>query len=197
MKRRLGFPLFLILACMPVQGQAPAEAAPVFEIVTVDSSVTFFVKSSVALTGKFEKWDAALTCTSTDPSTCGLNLNVQAASVNSGSGMKDGKLKSKDFFDVKGNPLITFKTTKLTQTGPLAFDIAGVFTIRGVSKPETIHLVVTRDGSGGTLKGQMAFDRKEYGMTSGIPFIKIADRVEVTVDLKGKRTSGPALNLGN
>ena len=39
----------------------------------------------------------------------------------------------------------------------------------------------------------MAFDRKDYGMTSGIPFIKIADRVEVTVDLNGKRVSGPPL----
>jgi hypothetical protein len=28
-------------------------------------------------------------------------------------------------------------------------------------------------------------------MNSGIPFIKIADRVEVSVDLKGKRVSGP------
>ena len=37
----------------------------------------------------------------------------------------------------------------------------------------------------------MAFDRKDYGMNSGIPFIKIADRVEVTVDLKAKRVSGP------
>jgi len=39
----------------------------------------------------------------------------------------------------------------------------------------------------------MAFDRKDYGMTSGIPFIKIADRVEVSIDLKGKRVSGPPL----
>jgi len=41
----------------------------------------------------------------------------------------------------------------------------------------------------------MAFDRKDYGMNSGIPFIKVADRVEVTVDLKGKRVSGPPLDL--
>ena len=39
----------------------------------------------------------------------------------------------------------------------------------------------------------MAFDRKDYGMNSGIPFIKIADRVEVDVDLKAKRVSGPPL----
>jgi hypothetical protein len=30
-------------------------------------------------------------------------------------------------------------------------------------------------------------------MTKGIPFVKIADTVEVTVDLKGKRVSGPPL----
>jgi hypothetical protein len=37
----------------------------------------------------------------------------------------------------------------------------------------------------------MAFDRTDYGMNSGIPFIRIADHVEVTVDLEGKRVSGP------
>jgi hypothetical protein len=41
----------------------------------------------------------------------------------------------------------------------------------------------------------MAFDRKDYGMDSGIPFIKIADRVEVTVDLHAKRISGPRVNI--
>ena len=41
----------------------------------------------------------------------------------------------------------------------------------------------------------MAFDRKDYGMNNGIPFIKIADRVEVDVDLHGKPTSGPLLKL--
>jgi hypothetical protein len=41
----------------------------------------------------------------------------------------------------------------------------------------------------------MAFDRKDYGMNSGIPFIKIADRVEVPVALKAKRVSGPPVDL--
>jgi hypothetical protein len=41
----------------------------------------------------------------------------------------------------------------------------------------------------------MAFDRKEFGMNSGIPFIRIADRVEVSVALTGKRVSGPPLDV--
>jgi len=41
----------------------------------------------------------------------------------------------------------------------------------------------------------MAFDRKQYGMNSGIPLMKNADRVEVTVNLKATRVSGPPVTL--
>ena len=81
------------------------------------------MKASVALEGKFDKWDASLTFTSPDVTTGVLDIKIQAASVNSGSGMKDDKLKSKDFFDVNQNPLITFKSTKVVQTGPTTFDV--------------------------------------------------------------------------
>jgi hypothetical protein len=47
----------------------------------------------------------------------------------------------------------------------------------------------------GPIKGIIACDRKQYGMNSGIPFIKIADRVEVDIALAGKRVSGPPLVL--
>jgi polyisoprenoid-binding protein YceI len=90
--------------------------------------------------------------------------------------MKDGKLKGKDFFNVKEDPFITFHSTKVVQTGPNTFDIQGTFTIRGVSKPETLTLTLSGKGTGeGEVTGTMAFDRKDYGMNSGIPFIKIAD----------------------
>ena len=106
--------------------------------------------------------------------------------------MKDGKLKSKDFFDVKENPLITFHSTKVVQTGPDTVEFDGDFTIRGVTKHEKLTFAVTGKGTGtGKITGTMAFDRKDYGMNSGIPFIKIANRVEVTVDMNVKRVSGP------
>ena len=169
---------------------------PVFQISPQQSSIKFFVKASVAPEGKFDMWDASLTFTSPDVTTGVLDIKIQAASVNSGSGMKDDKLKSKDFFDVNQNPLITFKSTKVVQTGPTTFDVPGTFTIRGVSKPETLTLTVNGAGTGsGYIKGTMAFDRKDYGMNSGIPFIKIADRVEVTVDIFAKRVSGPPVVL--
>jgi polyisoprenoid-binding protein YceI len=185
------------IVCLSASGMFPSlgrAQAPVFEITPVDSSIKFHVKSSVTIAGKFDQWDATLTFTSPDETTGVLEVKIQAASVDTGSGMKNGKLKSKDFFDVQQNPLITFRSTKFVQTGPNTYEVDGDFTIRGVSNPEKLTLTVSGKGTGsGEIKGTMVFNRKDYGMNGGIPFIKIADHVDVTFHLKGKRISGPPL----
>jgi len=189
--------LLSLLAASALLSPLAQAQAPVFVISPPpQSTIKFNVKASVAIAGTFDKWDATLTFASPDVTTGVLDIKIQAASVNTGSGMKDGKLKGKDFFDADHDPLITYKSTKIVQTGPNTFDVPGTFTIRGVSKPETLTLTVSGVGTGsGAIKGTMAFDRKEFGMNSGIPFIKIADRVEVDIDLAGKRISGPPLTL--
>jgi polyisoprenoid-binding protein YceI len=166
--------------------------APVFVITPEESTIKFYVKSSVDIEGHFDKWDATLTFTSPNVSTGTLDIKIQAATVNTGSGMKDKKLKSKDFFDVKQDPLITFKSTKIVRTSPTTYQVQGDFTIRGVTKPDTLMLTVDSEGKGiGEIKGTMAFDRKDYGVDGSIPFIRIADRVEVTIAFLAKRVSGP------
>jgi polyisoprenoid-binding protein YceI len=165
-------------------------------ITPVESSIKFDVKASMDIAGKFDKWDATLTFTSPDETTGVLEITIQAASVDTGSGMKNGKLKGKDFFDVEKNPLITFKSTKIVKTGHETYEVDGDFTIRGVSNPEKLTLTVSGEGTGsGEIKGTMVFNRKDYGMNKGIPFIKIADHVNVEFHLKGTRVSGPPLNL--
>jgi polyisoprenoid-binding protein YceI len=182
-----------LLALLPTLSRAQA---PVFEIIPVSSSIRFDVKASVDITGKFDKWDASLTFTSPEETTGVLQITIQAASVDTGSGMKNGKLKGKDFFDVDNNPLITFKSTKVVKTGPESYEVDGDFMIRGVSNPEKLTLIVSGKGTGsGEIKGKMVFNRKDYGMNKGIPFIKIADHVEVDIHLKAKRVSGPQLDL--
>jgi len=187
--------VLLSLAFSPAV-RAQSTTAPEFEITPEQSKISFAVKASVSLDGVFEKWDASLKFTSTDPSTGVLDVKIEADSVNTGSGFKDDKLKDKDFFDVKKDPYITFHSTKIVQTAPNTFEVQGTFTIRGVSKPETLTFVAQRQGNaGGEIKGTMAFDRKEFGMNSGIPFIRIADRVEVSINFKATHVSGPPLVL--
>jgi polyisoprenoid-binding protein YceI len=184
-----------LLALMAVPS-ASFAAAPVFVVSQHGSSVTFHVKASTPLQGRFDRWTGSLTFSSPDVSTGVLQIKVDAASVDTGSGLKDGALKSDKFFDVKNNPVISFRSTRISQTGPNTFAVAGIFMIRGVSKPQSLVLTTSgQSGSAGEIKGTMVFDRRDYGMTSGIPLVSIANHVDVTVDLKVKRVGGPPVTL--
>jgi len=171
--------------------QAPA-GVPVFQVTPGDSTITFHVNASVTIEGTFDQWQASLTFTSPAVESAVLDVQIQAASVNTGSDLKNNTLKGKDFFNVAEDPVITFHSTQVVQTGPETFDVPGTFTIRGVAKPETLHLTLSGKGTGsGEITGTMAFDRKDFGMTHNILFLHIADRVEVQVNLKATRASGP------
>jgi polyisoprenoid-binding protein YceI len=184
----------LVLLASTVVPSVSRAQTPVFVITPENSSIKFHVNASVALDGTFDKWAATLTFSSPDVTTGVLDIKIQAGSVDTGSGLKNRKLRSNDFFAVQQNPLITFRSKKIVQTGPSSFEISGEFTIRGVSKTETLTLTVSGKGTGsGAIRGTMDFDRRDYGMNSGIPLIRIADRVDVTVDLRVKRISGPPL----
>jgi polyisoprenoid-binding protein YceI len=185
------FAVLSLFACALLTQLSRAQA-PIFVITPEQSTIKFYVKSSVDIEGRFDNWDATLTFTSPKISTGVLDIKIYADSVNTGSGMKDDKLKSKDFFDVKQDPLITFKSTKIVRSSPGNYQIQGNFTIRGVTKTDTLTLTTDSEGKGaGEIKGTMAFDRKDYGIDGSIPFIRIADRVEVNVAFKSKRVSGP------
>jgi polyisoprenoid-binding protein YceI len=191
-----GFARLAILMAFAVSTIPPSVRAqvPTYEVTPEDSTIKFDVESSVPIKGTFSQWTATMTFKSVDVTTGMLDIKIQADSVDTGSGMKNGKLKGKDFFDVKRAPQITFVSTKVVQTGEDTFELDGDFTIRGVTKKEKLVLKVNGRGTGsGFITGTMAFDRKDYGMNSNIPFIKIANRVEVNVDLKWKKVGGPPL----
>jgi polyisoprenoid-binding protein YceI len=172
---------------------APAAnaQAPIFHISHPPKcGVKFEAGASFAIIGTFRTWDATLTCPFTDPTNCSLEMKIQADSVDTGNAMKDGKLKGSNFFDANDNPYITFKSTKIVAAAANAAEIHGDFTIRSVKKPEKLAPALKSADTGtGTIAGTMAFDPKDYGMNKGIPFIKIANRVQVTCDLHIPRDS--------
>src|ERR1700735_5923167 len=105
--------LFIFAACM-LQSTVRAQV-PIYEVTPGESSIKFDVESSVPIKGTFSQWEASMTFTSTDVRTGVLDIKIQAESVDTGSGMKNSKLKSKDFFDAKRAPQITFVSTKVIQ----------------------------------------------------------------------------------
>jgi polyisoprenoid-binding protein YceI len=96
--------LCLVAFCI-LPSAIPAQV-PVYEVRPVESTIKFGVDSSVPIRGTFDKWNARMKFSSTDVRSGVLIIEIQADSVNTGSGLKNNKLKSKDFFDVKESPVI-------------------------------------------------------------------------------------------
>ena len=114
--RTRGFPMvvlcLLAFCALPSKNRAQV---PVYEVTPVESTIKFGVESSVPIKGTFDKSNASIKFSSTDVRSGVLEIEIQADSVDTGSGMKNNKLKSKDFFNVKDSPMITFKSTKVVQ----------------------------------------------------------------------------------
>lgn len=92
----------LTVLCLLASALVPALAqaqGPIFKVTTEESAIHFAVSASVAIDGKFEKWDATLTFPSTDATSGVLDIKIYADSVNTGSGMKDAIPLKKDYRD--------------------------------------------------------------------------------------------------
>jgi len=119
---------------------------PVYEVTPVESTIKFGVESSVPIKGTFDKWNASMKFSSADVRSSVLEIEIQADSVNTGSGLKNNKLKGKDFFNAQDSPTITFKSTKvvhpvvLTVERHCAVDASGSRSLTVICERESFSL---------------------------------------------------------
>jgi polyisoprenoid-binding protein YceI len=191
MIKQLTFILFLIFSGVALnaqtQDQTPSQTGRDFTINVPESKVEFFVGSSDGdVNGVFKTWTGKLSQTTGGvPESAKLGFEVTADSMSTGSGLKDRMVKGKDFFYVKDFPMVTFISTKVVPSAdPNKFQVQGNFTLRGVTKPVVLQVTLDRDGKGGgQVYADLSFDRREFGMTKSIPFVRVSDSVRVRVDL--------------
>jgi polyisoprenoid-binding protein YceI len=105
--------------------------------------------------------------------------------MTTGSSVKDRMVKGKDFFYVRKYPTITLASTQvIPSSDPNKFQAQGDFTLRGVTKPVTLQVTLDRDSKGGgRIYEDLSFDRRDFGMTKNVPFVRVSDSVRVRLDL--------------
>jgi hypothetical protein len=71
--KALRFAVLCLLASALLPSLSQTQG-PVFKVSTEESDIRFFVKASVAIEGKFNKWDASLTLPSADATSGVLDI---------------------------------------------------------------------------------------------------------------------------
>jgi polyisoprenoid-binding protein YceI len=125
---------YALLLCMSTCISAHA-AQPVWKINPAASFVDFHTKNfGMSVDGKFGGLSGEVHYDGKHLANSDVDANVSISTINTGIGMRDSHLKSKDFFDAKNFPQASFKSTKIEEKADGSFVITGQFTLHGISK---------------------------------------------------------------
>ena len=113
--------------------------------------------------GAFEKYSGTVVINEKNPSKSKIDVAIEVGSINTGDKKRDEHLLSPDFFNAKKFPKMTFVSSKVSKKGA-GYLVAGKLTIRGISKPVTLHVnEVTK-----TIKGPWGKTRRGASATTEI-----------------------------
>ncbi len=167
------------------------------------SSVGFHVRHLMIskVHGRFLSWTGALHLDPVDPTKSSVEVQIDAASIDTKEPKRDDHLRSADFFDAANFPHLTFKSTRVVRDGDdLAVD--GELTIRGVTRP--VHLKVepageVKDPWGGTRTGFSAkttISRKDFGLTWNQLLeaggVAVGDKIEISLEIEAIKKAATA-----
>jgi polyisoprenoid-binding protein YceI len=123
-----------------------------------------------------------------------VEATVQMASIDTNSADRDTHVKSGDFFDVENHPVMTFKSTKVTDDA-----LEGLLTIKGTTKPVSFDLDfggVSADPWGGTRAGFEAtaeINRKDFDLSWNVAIegggVLVGEKVKITLDIQLVQTA--------
>jgi polyisoprenoid-binding protein YceI len=133
----------------------------------------------------FHSWDADMKVPAGKFADASLVLEIEAASVSTGSGLRDKEVKGKNFFAVQEHPKIRFASKRITAgDGPTKFHMDGELTIRGITQPVPVSITLLRQDDGHEwIDGSFSFNRRDFEMTHNLPLDKIANTVVVQFHL--------------
>ncbi|MFZ6004993.1 MAG: YceI family protein [Actinomycetota bacterium] len=111
-------------------------AAGRYELDASHSSVGFSVRHLMVSKTKGRFADFAGTITiAEDPLESSVEVEIQVASIDTRDAGRDEHLRSADFFDAQANPVITYRSTKVSPTAKGAWIVDGELTVGGVTQP--------------------------------------------------------------
>ena len=168
------------------------------------SSVEFAVKHMMFTTvrGRFKDVKGTILVDEQNPDHSTVNVEIAAASLDTGVADRDGHLRSADFLDVEQHPTLTFRSKRvegaMKKEGD-QFRVTGDLTIRGTTFEVTLDCVYEGTGKdpwGGIRAGARAtarIDRREWGLkwnqaleTGGV---LVANEVRIEVEVQAVKAT--------
>nr|WP_319394984.1 YceI family protein [uncultured Desulfobacter sp.] len=168
------FTFILVLFCLFIT--TPLFAAQAWTLDAVHSGIYFSVNHIfVPAKGFFNDYDADIRFDPQDLASGSFSMEIAVKSIFTNDAKRDKHLLSKDFFNARDYPKISFKSSRMEKVSDTLYHLKGTMTMKGVSKqitiPVTFHGVKDHPSQKGTqvagLSGKFTVDRLAYNVGDG------------------------------
>ncbi|HLI07154.1 MAG TPA: YceI family protein [Ktedonobacteraceae bacterium] len=125
------------------------------------------------------------------PEQSNVDVTIQTASIRTHNPQRDNDLRSSNLLEVEKYPTITFKSTKIEQTGPDTYSMTGDLTIKGITKPVTLAVKKYGEFNDPMMGHRIAYgaegkiNRKDFGMTFDMVLdgrLVVGQEVQITIE---------------
>ena len=172
-----------------------------------DHSTVGFSVSHMTVTnqkGAFDTFSGTVEVDDKDVTKSKVNVDIDAASINTKNKKRDDHLRSPEFFDTAKFPKLTFKSTKVEKAKDGGLLVTGDLTIHGVTKPTVLTVAPIsaelKDPWGNIHAGTTAtakINREDFGLkwNAALESGGVVVGKEVTIELQVellKKVDAPA-----
>lgn len=158
----------------------------------VEFSVRHMMISTVR--GRFERFSGTVEFNENDLAASSVDVQIEAASINTNEPQRDNHLRSADFFEAEKYPFLSFKSTRVEKVNENSGRIYGELTIRNITRPvvlETEYNGQAKSPWGTTSAGFTAntkINRKDWNLvwnqaleTGGV---LVGDEIKIHIELE-------------
>ncbi len=172
------------------------------------SAVSLTVRHMVIskVRGRFGRWSAKLALDAENLARSAVEVEIEAASIDTGVADRDAHLRSPDFLDAERYPTLRYRSKRVEVLSPERLRVVGDLTIRNVTRE--VPLEVEYGGQGKDPWGNQragftataSLNRKDFGLTWNQALetggVLVADRVDVEIELQAVRQVAAVAKAG-
>ena len=158
----------------------------------VNLAVRHMVISKVR--GHFARWNAKLALDTADLARSSVEVEIEAASIDTGVPDRDNHLRSPDFLDAQRFPSLTYRSRRVEVVSPERLRVIGDLTIRDLKREVVLDIEYGGRGKDPWGHERVGFsataslNRKDFGLTWNQALetggVLVADRVDIEIELQ-------------
>jgi len=164
--KRLAAQLFITVLTALLTPHAEAEPRPVL---LAESRIEFSIKQmGVTVSGLFRKFDAQIELDPQHLESAHAEVTVEIGSLTTGDDDADQIALDKPWLNRAQFPQARFVSSSVKRTGDQRYEVSGMLTVRGQSRPITVPLQTQSQADGSVLAtGSFTLRRADFGIGGG------------------------------